>query len=350
MKKAFVLMTAMPPTKGHLNLIRFAATLDVSQVIVLVCTQPHEPFASERYLAVRDAIAHGHDRFINQAFVEVRWLNSELEQDPKAPGFWEMWDNIMLVNGFQPGDYAVSSEAYGATLAKRLGGVFYPYDPQRQLYYTKATNIREHLGEYFHDILPEFQPHLMSRITIFGAESCGKTTLSQALADEVNGHWLFEWARPFLETVGTDITVDSMTQIWHGQAAIQKHAGWMKDKPFIIQDTDLFSTVGYWEQPHWKEHLGPVPTGLISQAQALQSELYIIPSDNIPFEQDPLRYGGDRRESPTQYWVDIAEKYHLNYVVLTSPERSVRLSESRWHAEQLLDEKANKIYFDRRGL
>jgi NadR type nicotinamide-nucleotide adenylyltransferase len=350
MKKAFVLMTAMPPTKGHLNLIRFAATLDVSQVIVLVTTQPHEPFASERFLAVKDAIAHGHDRFISQAFIEVRWINQELEQDPKAEGFWEMWDGIMLRQGFSPGDYAVSSEPYGATLAKRLKGEFYPYDPQRQLYYTKATNIREHLGDYFHDILPEFQPHLMSRITIFGAESCGKTTLSESLAREINGHWMFEWARPFLETVGPEITRDKMIQIWHGQAAIQEHAKWMKDKPFIVQDTDLFSTIGYWEQPHWKEVLGPVPPGLISAAQRSKSDLYIIPSDNIPFEQDPLRYGGDRRESPTQYWVDIAEKYHLNYVVLTETDRSDRLAVSMWHAQKLLDERASDIYYDRRGL
>jgi nicotinamide riboside kinase len=261
-----------------------------------------------------------------------------------------MWDKLMQVYGFQPGDYVVSSEPYGQTLADRLEGVFYPFDPQRQLYYTKATNIREHLGDYFHDILPEFQQNLMSTITIFGAESCGKTTLSQALADEVKGHWLFEWARPFLETVGSEITRDKMIQIWRGQNSIQKSAQYMKDKAFVIQDTDLYSTIGYWEQSHWRNALGPVPPGLISDAQAGKSDLYIIPSDNIPIEADPLRYGGDHRESPTEYWIQIAEKYDLNYVLLTETDRDDRLRIATDCAENLLATRAAQIYYDRRGL
>jgi HTH-type transcriptional repressor of NAD biosynthesis genes len=269
MKRAYVLMTAMPPTVGHLNLIRFAASLDVRDVRVIVSTQPHEPFTYERYEAVRDACK-------DIPGAEAMHLFAELEQDPSAPGFWEMWDNIMTNYGFRPGDYVVSSELYGATLAHRLQGEFYPYDPNRELYYTKATNIREHLGEYFHDIMPEFQHNLLSTVTIFGAESTGKTTLSKVLSREINGHWLFEYARPYLESVGKEITIPKMEAIWHGQLATQRHARWMKNKPFVIQDTDLFSTIGYWEQPHWKEFLGPVPEGLISDAKATKSDLYLI--------------------------------------------------------------------------
>jgi HTH-type transcriptional repressor of NAD biosynthesis genes len=350
MKRAFVLMTALPPTRGHLNLIRFAANLDVAQVTVIVCTQPSEPFVSERFLAVNDAVAGMHDRFHRHVPVNVRWMNVQQEQDPAAPGFWEMWDKIMTDYGFTTGDYVVSSELYGATLADRLSGEFYPYDPNRELYYTKATNIRENLGDYFHDILPEFQQHLMTRVTVFGAESTGKTTLSKALAEKHNAHWLFEWARPYLEAVGKEITIPKMKQIWHGQLAIQKHAAWMKNKPFIVQDTDLFSTIGYWEQPHWKDELGPVPDGLIKDAIDNQSDLYIITRSNIPFEPDDIRYGIDKRESPDEYWIGIAQKYGLNYVILDSMHPFMRLEEAGKHMDRLAKNKTEQIYYDRRGL
>ena len=41
-------------------------------------------------------------------------------------------------------------------------------------------------------------------------------------------------------------------------------------------------------------------------------------NDQIPFEQDPLRYGGDVRESKTQFWVDLLEEFGCNYYVVTA--------------------------------
>jgi HTH-type transcriptional repressor of NAD biosynthesis genes len=350
MTRAFVLMTAMPPTKGHMNLIRFAASLPVSGVKVIVCTQPHEPFYNERWLAVVDAVNNMHSRFTFTAPVEVERLHRNLEQDPSVEGFWPMWDAIMQEYGFKPGDFVVSSELYGQTLADRNHGVFMPYDPNRELYYTKATNIRNKLANYFHDILPEFQRHLVTRVTIFGAESTGKTTLSKELAWTINGHWLFEYARPYLEAVGKEITVEKMNAIWKGQLATQRHSDFMYDKPFIIQDTDLFSTVGYWMQPHWTESLGQVPSGLIDDALRTTSDLYIITRSNIPFEPDDIRYGIDRRESPDEFWIGIAEKFNLNYVVLDQQDVISRTSWAAKYAKEVAGEKAESIFYDRMGL
>lgn len=335
-------MTAMPPTKGHRNLVRFAREL-CNDVNVIVCTQPGEPYAFQRYEAVAEA-------FKGDYSIHVVNLHKEIMQDPSVNGFWEMWDEIMWSHGAQPGDYYVSSEPYGATLAKRLNGVFFPYDPGRELYYTKATNIREKLDEYFDDILPEFQRNVRTNVVIFGAESTGKTTLSKELAASLNGHWFFEWARPYLETVGPDINEFSMKQIWMGQRALQDSTDYFYDKPYAIFDTDLFSTVGYWEQPHWEKELGPVPDGLVFDAKARMADLYIITKSNIPFEQDPIRYGGDHRESPDQYWIDLADKYRLPYVVLEEDGLIERVSRAGAIAKGMMKEKADKIYYDRKGL
>lgn len=347
MTDAWVLMTALPPTKGHINLIEFANELTDrtnGRTNVIVCTQPDEPFAYERYSAVAST-------FANNYYVRVYHLHRKLEQNPNAPGFWEMWDDIML-NGydFQPGDMVVTSEPYGKILASRLGGHFMPYDPQRELYYTKATKIRENPAKYFVDIAPAFQRYLRQTVTVWGAESTGKTTLSKALSYEMNGHWLFEWARPYLETAENVITKESMTDIWHGQAAIQAHGQRMLDKPWVIQDTDLFSTVGYWEQPHWEATLGPVPPGLLNDAIEFRSDLYIITKSNIPFEADPLRYGGDHRESDDKYWLALADKYVLNYRIVTATDPKMRTAQAMDFMMEHFDKKASRITYDRSGL
>lgn len=162
------------------------------------------------------------------------------------------------------------------------------------------------------------------RITVFGAESTGKTTLSRHLAAKINATWLYEFARPYLELTGAPITPDSMTAIWHGQAVLQS----MAPGDLVVQDTDLFSTVGYWEFPHWQPVLGTCPKQLIADATRLKSDLYIITPSTIPFEPDPIRYGGDKREGSDEYWISVCERYRLPYVVLSSTSKEARLAEA----------------------
>lgn len=349
MRTAWVIMTAMPPTKGHMNLIKFADSLPASQTKVLVSTQPHEPWPAERFLAIKDAVEKMHTHWHPCKYTGVYWLSDKVEQDPEAPGFWEYWDAVIQKEGFAPGDFWVTSEPYGQTLADRNGGVFIPFDPKRELLPIKATPIREDPLSHFDEIIPEFQRYIRKTVTVFGAESTGKTTLSKEIAGMYNGHWLFEWARPYLETVGPDIDIPAMEAIWKGQLAAQRLAQTWTDKPFIVQDTDLFSTVGYWMQPHWQEALGPVPKQLVKDALANKSDLYLITQANIPFEQDSIRYGDGQRESPDSFWIGIAEQFDLNYIVLEHSTLTERYGEATWAMRKLF-EANHGLTYDRKGL
>jgi len=339
MTRAYVLMTAMPPTVGHLHLVQFANAL-ADETVVIVCTQPDEPYHHERYMSMVEATK-------NMSHVRVAHLHRTLEQDPSAEGFWPMWDRIMQSYGFQPGDIAVSSEPYGATLAQRLGGIFMPYDPARQLYYVKATNIRNNMVDYFHDILPEFQPFVRQTVTFFGAESTGKTTLSEKMSRVMNGHWLFEYARPYLETVGSDLDLIKMYNIWKGQAALQAHARDWTGKPWIVQDTDLFSTVGYWQM--WESRFGCTSPQLITEARNMASDLYIMTPSNIAFEADPLRYGGDVREGSDEYWEKVLADNGLNYVVLESNHPVDRVYEAEAVMKNHMSKVAATLFYERQA-
>lgn len=341
MTRAFVLMTAMPPTKGHLHLIQFAANLATS-VTVIVNTQPDEPYSFERVSSIQSSLA----RTFFRRDIQIVHIDKYLPQEPKGnPGFWDMWGGFLTKAGFEKGDYIVASELYGKTLAEEVGGVFMPYDINRSVYPAKATKVRKDPLNNFDWILPEFQYVLHKTVTVFGAESTGKTTLSKELAKNANGHLLFEWARPYLETMGANVTPEVMRAIWMGQKSLQRHGYDLRDKPFTFQDTDLYSTIGYWEM--WAERWGvEVPEQLKFDAENLKSDLYLITKSNIPFEKDQLRYGGDVREGSDEFWIGICEKYDLNYKIIESQSLWARIGEAKNICETFFNETAH-IKYDR---
>lgn len=318
MSTAFVLMTAMPPTKGHLHLIQFACAV-ADEVCLMVGTQPGEPYVEERVAALRAAT--------ERMPVRVANIHRTLPQRPEdAADFWPMWRGFLRELGMREhGDFIVASDPYGAKLAEITGGEFIPYDVERSIYPTRATAIRENPLRHFDEILPEFQPYLRQRVTILGAESTGKTTLSCDLATALDCHWLPEWARPYLEQTTTpEVDLPKMRAIWRGQRALQRQGRLLLDKPFVIQDTDLFATVGFWKQ--WQP--STLPRALIADALADRSDLYLLTPANIPFEADPLRYGGDVRETPDSYWLHLAEEHGLNYRVIEAAGREERVAEA----------------------
>jgi HTH-type transcriptional repressor of NAD biosynthesis genes len=344
MIRAYVLMTAMPPTTGHLQLIQFARLLAAGGVTVIVSTQPEEPMVQERVSAIRSAVMHH-----SLSNVDVHHMHRTLEQDPMAAGFWDMWQELMNSFGITSEDIIVSSEAYGQRLAELTGAQFFPYDIDRCLNPAKATPIRRNPIVHFADMLPEFQSYLRTTVTIFGAESTGKTTLSRQLAAKLKCRWIFEYARPYLEYTVNEITPRSMTAIWRGQAALQRQVPVVAAEPFVIQDTDLFSTVGYWQFPHWQKQLGEYPSALLSEAQLMKSDLYIITKSNIPFEPDPLRYGGDVREGSDEYWIELCRRYELPYIILESNEQTIRLQQAYDAILSLASKKTDRLMYDRNG-
>ena len=231
----------------------------------------------------------------------------------------------LLGLGASEGDLVVASEPYGVELAAAIGGRFLPYDPGRLANPAKATRIREAPIEHFADVLTEFQPYLRKRVTLFGAESVGKTTTTRRLEDRGLAIAQPEWARPYLElsAVGPEVTAEKMHTIWQGQLAQQQAAEAIaarRRRPFIAQDTDLFSTVGYWLLKGAEFGEPDVPTALWADAADNASDLYVIlGQDAVPFAPDPLRYGGDRRESADEFWIDLCESAVLPWVLVDEP-------------------------------
>jgi HTH-type transcriptional regulator, transcriptional repressor of NAD biosynthesis genes len=309
MPNAVVLMTALVPTVGHKYLIDFAKNLvGMGELHVIVGTMDREPV---------DGALRCHslwDTYRQDRRVTVHHLHRDLPQDPSEhPDFWTVWrDVVREFVDVKPDDYFVASELYGMDMARVLGCKFMPCNRYRETVPVKGTDVRMDLMDSFDQILPAFQQHIRKTVTVFGAESCGKTTMTRALSKELNGHFVPEWAREYLETVGADVTDERMQTIVHGQAALQRTArADLFNKPFVFQDTDLFSTLGYYRL--WNGGTDHDVDLCEYLAKQLKSDFYIVMNDGIPFEADPLRYGGDKRESGMQYWIDLLEEFDLPY-------------------------------------
>ena len=343
MTTTHVLMTAMPPTVGHAALIRFAHSLGWP-VNVIVHAQPGEPMVTARMASVCRHV----DKNYPDSGVKMMGLHTDRDDDPEGNGFQEYWNNLMRYRiGVQPGDIICSSEPYGKWLAEATGATFIPFDRDRIFQKVKATNIRDEVPWDLSDIMPEFRQYLRAEVVVFGAESCGKTTAVEA----ITGIWdkTDEWARPYLEMVGPEITREKMLTIVDGQGALEHTSREMSTAAAIVRDTDLYSTLGFWQSPGY-EFLGEPPSSLFLNAR--KADLYIImPSDRIDFHADQIRYGGDKRETNDQYWIDLCKKNHLPYVVMPSDLKTVR--QAGWWIETKVNEviatKHQQIAYDRKG-
>lgn len=312
-RNAIVLMTALVPTLGHKYLIDFARNLihDLDgKVHVIVGTLSREPVNGyDRYIAIKDTFKSERDLIVHH-------LNRDVPQEPSEhPDFWNVWRDIVReFVDVEPDDYFVASELYGIDMARVLGCRFMPCNRYRETVPIKGSDLREDILGNFGYILPEFQQHLRKVVTIFGAESCGKTTMAKRLARDLDGWFVPEWAREYLETVGTEVTDERMASIVEGQAAAQDTAFFtLRGKPWIFQDTDLLSTVGYYRI--WGGDKRADMARIERMAAERGSDLYVVMNDRIPFEQDPLRYGGTSRESDTKFWTDLLDEFGARYVV-----------------------------------
>lgn len=323
MPKVIVLMTALVPTIGHHALVNFA--LNYSAIIfggpvhLIISSRKKEPISGyERYSA-----------FYYQFQTDCEEGNLEIHShdDDNAPQnptdipeeeFWEYWKNTVkkfVGSVIESDDVVIASETYGLKMAEVLGCKFVPFDINRAMLSVKGTSVRQGLPYSISEVMPEFRSRFQKTITLFGAESCGKTTTAKYLARELDSYYIEEWARPYLETVGKELSPEKMLEIVNGQYALQHTAKSLEPKAFVFQDTDLLSTLGYYRILGYE-----VPLKLKNFIIGTRSDLYILMKTNIPFEADPLRYGGDVRESDDQFWIDILEEFNCNYVIVDKTE------------------------------
>lgn len=322
MNNGIILMAGLPIHEGHIQFVRWASNFSIGKLTVLVCGRESDPVSVQhRAWALREA-------FLNRNWDDTTTINivSVTHEYPDYPeqfdGTVEEFDQIWVKEikkhvDFDSDDILFASDSYGKRFADNLGVKFAPYDPNRETIKISGTKIRRDPFNNFKYISPYLQRLFRQKITIFGAESTGKTTMAKKMAEKYNSPYVPEWARPYLESLETpEVTDERMSMIVRGQLASQRTVRSVEGNPFIFQDTDLFSTVGYYNIYGGGSEIerGECFEFALNNA----SDLYIVMNSNIKFSPDPLRYGITKRESTDKFWINLLEENDCQYYYVKS--------------------------------
>lgn len=320
MSTGLIIGKFMPFHMGHKFLIDFAlAYQGITKLYVGCYTMPKEPIPGiNRAQAIQNTYGQ---------LVKVIHHDIVMPQEPADdPDFWNKWVNLIRQDVKETDLVIFASENYGQPLAEALGGRFVPVSVPRNVVGTSGTALRIQLDimdryvtnrdSAWQLIAPEMRKYLTNTVTIFGSESTGKTTMTKILAQQTGGQFVPEYARSYLETVGTELTDQKLIDIANGQEAQDCAVLCHPNHKWIFRDTDLLTTVGYTKM--YGKSFDPIDIeDLFLRAAELTSDLYVVLDTDIPFEADPLRYGGDHRDSDTQYWIDLLEQFGAPYVVVS---------------------------------
>jgi NadR type nicotinamide-nucleotide adenylyltransferase len=281
--RGLVLGKFMPPHAGHVYLIEAARRL-CDDLTIVVGTLPTEPIPGPLRAGWMRAL------FPAQRVVH---LDEVLPQAPSEhPDFWAIW-RVALVRALgAPPDLVFTSDRYGAELAATLGARWIPIDPDRTARPISATAIRAAPLAHW-ELLPRpVRPYYLKRLSVFGPESTGKTTLAQALADRLGTLWAPEYARVHLEARPDPAalpTAADLDAIARGQAACEDALA-LDATRLLVCDTDPLLTVVWAETLH-----GAASPAVRDVAAARRYDLTLLLDVDLPWVADPVRYRPDDR-------------------------------------------------------
>jgi len=156
------------------------------------------------------------------------------------------------------------------------------------------------------------------RIVITGSECTGKTTLAEALAARLEVAWVREFARAYAAGLGRPLEYADVDAIARGQIAAEDAvvgslpAGVPADRPLVIQDTDLLSTVVY--SRHYYEDC---PAWIEAEAGRRRADLYLLAGIDVPWVPDGnQRDRGDLREEMQRLFREALHAHGAPFVAL----------------------------------
>lgn len=163
--------------------------------------------------------------------------------------------------------------------------------------------------------LTQLTPKSVTKMTILGAESTGKTTLCRDLAAHFSCPWVPEYMRIYLQdkwdNTQQTCTWEDLLPIAQGQIALEnslaQQAELNNDK-YLFCDTSLFELMVY---AHW--YYGDCPNVLTKAALDHHYDLIILTEVDIPWVADDLRDSPHEREAISAFFETMLNRYQIPF-------------------------------------
>lgn len=167
----------------------------------------------------------------------------------------------------------------------------------------------------------------MIRIAITGPESCGKTTLANALSEYYNIQAVPEYSRFYLEEFGAEYNQQDLDIIalGHYENII------LSQNSINIVDSD-FVVLKIWSEYKY----GNTSKRIAEYVKSNHFDLHILCSPDIPWEPDKLRENPHDREKLFELYLANLRDYKKNFIVVNGS-HSERFEKSVKNISSLLN-------------
>ena len=300
-KKGLIFGKFMPVHTGHLALIDFAAT-HCRQLIVSMSFTPSDPIApSLRFAWLQEIFKHRPEIEVVQELDDFH--------DDSLPLFeaTKLWADFIR-HRFPTIEVFFCSETYGEPLSQHLDLPCIYFDKAREHVPVSATQIRANPFDYWEFIPTLVRPYFVKKICLYGPESTGKSTLSEALAHHYSTVFVPEMARKMLTS--NEFTVDDIVAIGEAQTQAVITQTCVANK-LLFCDTDLMTT-----QIYARHYFGEIPAQLVHLEQQVRYDYYCLLAPDLPWEADNLRDLGHRREEMFDIFKNELDIRRLPYQVV----------------------------------
>ena len=146
----------------------------------------------------------------------------------------------------------------------------------------------------------------MKRIAFTGPESCGKTTIAKRFAAQVEGNYVEEFARVYLEQRKGQYDESDLLTIAQGQWALLKESSGI-----LVADTEML-VLKVWSEVRYGR-TNPIIEELL---RTQDFDYYFVCYPDIPWEPDPLREHPQERMELFERYKNELEKMNLPYSIL----------------------------------
>ncbi len=166
-------------------------------------------------------------------------------------------------------------------------------------------------------------------IVITGAESTGKSALTEQLARHFEAPSVPEFAREYIENLPKTYEYHDVEKIARKQIE-QYHLLQQSGSPYVFLDTWLIITKIWFDVVFDK-----FPSWLEATLQHSRVDLFLICHTDLPWVPDPVREnGGKQREILQQKYIDTIKKYHFEYRIVKG-KGDARFHNALHHLKQL---------------
>lgn len=154
------------------------------------------------------------------------------------------------------------------------------------------------------------------RIAFIGPESCGKSTLSAAVAGRLDMPCVPEYARTYVERLTRPYLYRDVVAIAHRQ--IQQ----LRAFPHAVFDTELIITQVWMHRCY-----GRSPWWLQRAIEQFPVDYYFLCAPDLPWQSDPVRENPGCRDELFRIYLSRVRRTGAPYAVIRGTDPSIRLQQ-----------------------